>query len=111
MKFTFYIVWGNNTGEKFQFQISRKEPYIFRLIIYRFGICILRRDIEEIIEQDLLILNNLLDIINELVFAYQNKDEELPHTFEILAIKRAYHVLEGKQKEFAKQILQEMENK
>lgn len=111
MKFTFYIVWGNNTGEKFQFGISLKEPYLFRLIIYKFGICILRRDIEEVIEQDLLVLNNLLDIINELVFAYKNKDDDLPHTFEMLAIKRAAEVLEGKQKEFAKQVLDSMERK
>lgn len=106
---TFYIVWGDNPGpEKFQFQVSRTEPYVFRFVVFNFGICILRNDVEMYLEMYEKHTIKLQEALYELVFAYTNKDEDFPHTFEIEAIKEAVNLVRDKDKKFVQEVFEAM---
>jgi len=89
-KFTFYIVWGENSGpEKFQFQVSLKQPYIFRFVVYNFGICLIKRDIEEVVSDDLKVLDKLQSVIYDMVLAYDSKGNKKLHEICTASLKRA----------------------
>lgn len=52
------------------------------------------------------------DVINDLVFAYVNKDDDLPHVFELDALKQARELLVNKDYlSFIDSVIEDVEDK
>lgn len=113
MNLSMYVVWGEAPTNKFQLNFFKKST-VFRLVVYKFAFCIIRTDIERRLEMLSENIEYLTDNISELVFAYENKSDTIPHDFEMKAIETAntiLSILEHKEKQFCKSVLEEMKRK